>query len=726
MQSLIVIAADQGQQTALDGIKADHSFTSIFTFESGAARPDADAGSSQRILLDAGLLRRLEFLSDPEELPVLLAPLLVRTVWSNEKAGDLVISYPGLATDRIPIVTAIIAGSCEAVLIRFDKQPSRVIGLQRSMRNERLVAHWAACVEEFSSDPTGRSAVGPDFGAALVSHLCDRIGSIRGGISPDFMPSEPRPSTAPFIREAVRKLLPSSETLQHDPFANVAVLNAPSPEVQQDPGNLITVLAFLAWSARADLQSAFDLDQPEGRRNLASWFITRGPIELDLPDQYIAAVRAARENGTAPRIATPPRVAVQTASVTLAEGVNLIGYPRADMGMGELLRQSAAALSAARVPFSVIDFPFGITASQTNVRFEKEIAARNQFKVNLFHINADQMPLAREKLGPEFFRGHYNIAYWAWELSRFPSQWQSSIDLVDEIWTPSGFVREAIAAATSKPVLCMSEPVGFPEPRKRDIERLREKLSLPGGQFLFLFAFDFSSFANRKNFKGCIEAFRKAFADSDAPVRLVLKTIRHPHQTHEYWDLLREVGDDGQILLIDRILSQTEMRALTAACDAFVSLHRSEGFGFGIAEAMYLGKPVIVTNYSGNTDFTKPDNACLVDYQLVSLRPGEYLFPEGAVWADPDLDQAAAFMRRIATDRAFREELGRAASGFIRSHHSPDVIGARFAKRLDQIAKATELLASDPSETLQDRTDAGSNSWSTVLKTLLQVPRRSR
>jgi glycosyltransferase involved in cell wall biosynthesis len=404
-------------------------------------------------------------------------------------------------------------------------------------------------------------------------------------------------------------------------------------------------------------------------------------------------------------------------------GVNLVGYPRADMGMGELVRQSAAALSTTNVPFCIVDFNFGITASQKNTRYEALIRTDNPFEINLFHINADQMPLVREKRGAEFFRDHYNIGYWAWELSNFPSEWQHSIDLVDEIWAPSRFIRNAIAARTTKPVIWMPLAIEFPRPSERDTERVREKFNLPNRKFLFLFSFDFSSFASRKNFKGCIAAFRRAFPEPNAEAGLVLKTIRHSHQTREYWDLLREVGDDPRVFVIDRILPQAEMRELMAACDSFVSLHRSEGFGLGIAEAMYLGKPVVVTNYSGNTDFTKRDNSCLVDYRLVPVKPNEYLFSEGQVWADPDLTQAAEYLRRLVGDTRYAMQLGRVASKFIREQHSCKKVGERCTARLRQIESGRATLASNRG--LENEADEHGRSFGATLKSLFHAGKLS-
>ena len=219
----------------------------------------------------------------------------------------------------------------------------------------------------------------------------------------------------------------------------------------------------------------------------------------------------------------------------------------------------------------------------------------------------------------------------------------------------------------------------------------RVEFDLPEDAFLFLFSFDFSSFATRKNFRAALEAFRRAFPH-EQHVGLVLKTIRHARHTRPFWELLREIADDDRIFLIDRVLRQNQVRALTACCDSFLSLHRSEGFGLGIAEAMYLGKPVIATNYSGNTDFTLPDNSCPVNYQLAPVKEGEYLFPEGQVWAEADVDQAASYMKRLFEDREYAAKIGRAGAAFIRKQHSYKAVGQRYARRLKQIEAARDLL----------------------------------
>ena len=590
------------------------------------------------------ILRRLRFFVDEHDLPEIVAPLIARTLWRAGNVGNIVFAYPGVPEKRAGLAGKLLLNGAEAILLRSDRDDPVVLSIARNRRNEHLVEHWADCVDRFSLNPYEDLPFDQSLGGNLVNYLCDEVGSIR--ISPGYRHLRKKtPSSGaatPIVRTAIRKLMPLSEELADDPSGNaIKVLNATAPDIDHDAHNLITNLMVSVWTDRRDLQEAYDLQSPEGRRGFADWFLTRAPIEFDLDPQYLEPIELARSipivpNEAEPISKLPPRA--DRPSKSGSTGINLIGYPRAEMGMGEQLRSCAGALETTQTDFCLIDFQFGIIASQADRTYDHLLRRDNPFPINLFHINADQMQLAVEKLSRDFFRNRYNIGYWEWELSKFPEKWKPSIDLVDEIWAPSKFIQKSVSQATNKPVIWMPLAIEFPDPLKAISKaEVRSKFKLPADSYLFLFSFDFSSFSTRKNFRACIDAFHKAFPKTEENVGLVFKTIRHERHKREFWDILREVGDDSRIHLIDRVLRQHEMRQLTASCDSFLSLHRSEGFGLGIAEAMFLGKPVVATNYSGNTDFTHHDNCCLVDYQLIPVEEGHYVFPEGQVWADPDV-----------------------------------------------------------------------------------------
>jgi glycosyltransferase involved in cell wall biosynthesis len=256
---------------------------------------------------------------------------------------------------------------------------------------------------------------------------------------------------------------------------------------------------------------------------------------------------------------------------------------------------------------------------------------------------------------------------------------------VQEVWESSRFACDAIAPETTKPVLLMPMAVAVPAPepglRRADFGLIEDK-------FVFYFSFDFRSYASRKNPLAAVAAFRRAFPLRNASAGLLLKTIGSDWLPEERDRLLEAIRGDPRILLIDREFTRPRAIALLALSDCFLSLHRSEGFGRGPAEAMLLGKPVIATDYSGTRDFATSETALLVDYELVPVGAEEYPGARAQVWAEPDIDQAAAAMRSLAGDRALAERLGNAGRARIRELYDPGVIGAHYLARFAAIARA--------------------------------------
>jgi glycosyltransferase involved in cell wall biosynthesis len=219
-------------------------------------------------------------------------------------------------------------------------------------------------------------------------------------------------------------------------------------------------------------------------------------------------------------------------------------------------------------------------------------------------------------------------------------------------------------------------------------------LGLPTDRVLFLFTFDFNSNVGRKNPEGVIDAFAKAFPQrGPASPLLVLKSInieRHPEFAAHLQERVERVGGH----LINAHLSQQDMANLFDACDVYVSLHRSEGFGLGMAEAMSVGKPVIATGYSGNLAFMNVANSCLVGYHLRPVTGADHLFnpgaapiyPEGALWAEPDLDQAAEWMRMLAADERLRERIGQFGRETISSGFSEEAASRIAVSRLSALS----------------------------------------
>ena len=377
----------------------------------------------------------------------------------------------------------------------------------------------------------------------------------------------------------------------------------------------------------------------------------------------------------------------------VSPGVLLIGHPYGVLGIGENIRLSAAACSAAQVPFGIrsVYGEHGVHVAEVHkdFLFMDKISRAGAYRTNVFHLNADEMGNARKLLGKDLFADRYNIGYWSWELSHFPEAWHPSLQLVDEVWAPSRFIEQAIADKTSSPVIRMPLAVEFPVPQGMT----RESFGLSEDRFLFLFFFDFTSYVHRKNPHGVIRAFLQAFPDlSDTRVGLVIKMNGMGLRPKEYQAFLESIDcEDPRIILIDKVLTDRETKSLVKLCDCFLSLHRSEGFGRGLAEAMYLGKPVIATGYSGNLDFTNAHNSCLVDYQLIPVREDEYPFGKGQKWADPDIEHAVWFMKRVVTEPHYAQTIGQHAADFIKTHHSSQAVGTKYRGRLEALNLLDEL-----------------------------------
>lgn len=273
----------------------------------------------------------------------------------------------------------------------------------------------------------------------------------------------------------------------------------------------------------------------------------------------------------------------------------------------------------------------------------------------------------------------YRIAYWYWEFDSIPDSWIGHAEKVDEVWAATEFVARGLRERLSVPVRTLFPGVKLAPYAKRG----KSYFGLEEGPFTFLFTYHMMSVMERKNPKGLICAFKQAFRP-DEPVRLVLKSSygdRHPAQMQE----LREAASGANITIIDQVLSPDEVLSLMDACDAYVSLHRSEGLGLTMAEAMLMGKPVIATNFSGNVDFMDDSNSLLVPYKLVKLGKPIPPYDADLEWAEPSIEHAAQLMRRVYDNQAWAREVGARGKASAEANLSLDAAGRRIAARLDEI-----------------------------------------
>jgi glycosyltransferase involved in cell wall biosynthesis len=364
-------------------------------------------------------------------------------------------------------------------------------------------------------------------------------------------------------------------------------------------------------------------------------------------------------------------------------GVNLVGYVRAETGLGQAARGMAAALEAAGVPFAVVDFEEGNLAAQTNLSWAHREEERPGFDVTLLCVNPDNADNLRATLPNALLGSRYVVGNWFWELSELPDVWVKEFSLVNEVWAGSRFVERAVAAKSPVPVVRIPPVVQL----AAGPELPRGFFGAPERRFLFLCVCDTMSVLERKNPLGAVRAFKRAFAPGDPRAALLLK-FNNPGFHSEGLDaVLEEARGVPNIHTLGRVLSRGEMSALLGTADCLVSLHRSEGFGLVPAEAMRLGKPALLTNWSGNTDYMTPDNSIGIDYELVSLGRDYGPYQSHQVWAEPDTEQAARWMRRLVDEPGLAGRIGARARETIEAGFSPEAVGALVKKRLDEIRR---------------------------------------
>jgi glycosyltransferase involved in cell wall biosynthesis len=374
-------------------------------------------------------------------------------------------------------------------------------------------------------------------------------------------------------------------------------------------------------------------------------------------------------------------------------GVNVIGYLKAEMGVGEAARQVVKALEQRSVPMRTV------VVSSAWHREEHSFSSEGgdpDLPVNLVCINADALgELAIDGAFRRQLRAHYSVGLWWWELSSVPARIQPSFDLLDEVWVGSEHIAEALRGVSPIPVHKIVLPVDPPAAAEID----RRRLGFPEG-FVFLFVFDYTSIPERKNPLGLIEAFAAAF-EPGSGAKLVLKSVNAERYPREHAAVREAAARHADISVIDEYVAAERKNAMIASCDAYVSLHRSEGFGLTTAEAMYFGRPVIATGYSGNLDYMTAENSYLVDYELRPVGEGNDPYPADGVWADPDLEHAAALMRRVFEQPKEAGEQGRRAAADIRAHNSLEVAGEAIERRLQTLRTAprrSRLLAVDDND----------------------------
>ena len=452
----------------------------------------------------------------------------------------------------------------------------------------------------------------------------------------------------------------------------------------------------------ADTLSAW-LVQPaaDGRdlglgRYLASIYRSRPDLRATFPgvpgDHVSALLRWADDHGRHEAAYSPALIdlalgavggagaAPQAAHTVPPAGVNVVGYLRGELGVGESARLMLSALTAAGIPHATASVDRHLQSRQRSAYVASATGA--PYDTTLLCVNADMTPTVAASV-PSLLERSYRIGMWYWEVEDFPASQHEGFRHVDEVWVASDFVRRAIEPHSPVPVRTITPPL--PQPRTLP-GRIRADLGLPERP-IFLFAFDYLSTVERKNPLGLVDAFEAAFAPGEGPL-LVIKSINAERRPDQAERLRLRVAGSPDVLLLEDYLDAEDRDALVALCDCYVSLHRSEGLGLTMAEAMALGKPVIATGYSGNLQFMTEANSFLVPWTPTSIPTRCEPYPQGGTWAEPDLEVAARLMRTVLEDSELAAARGRQGAEDLRVLHSPEAAGRQVSARLAELVSA--------------------------------------
>jgi glycosyltransferase involved in cell wall biosynthesis len=541
-------------------------------------------------------------------------------------------------------------------------------------------------------------ACGEDAGAAAVSAWLDGVPAIAEDVAvlrnhgedvelafdSDSAANDERTYPAAFDRlEDGALLTPTLRTLLVDAIREGDVQVSPFTEAgrrelyaycnqpaKQGRAVGLTRLHMAIWAARDDLRLGYPhIDGPDGA-GFAGWLCLHGAEQEGLVSELLPPTPDLAYRDANPHVhEDPPRW-----------GVNVAGFFTAELGVGEAARLLISGLDAASIPALPIQGHL-VPPSRQNEEFAYARIDEAAYPVNILAINGDGVPVFAREAGRSFFEGRYTIALWWWEVGEPPGDWSQAYEFLDEVWVASQHIYDAIAPSSPVPVVRMTLPVLTP---KVVAAATRAELGLPEDGFLFLYVHDYHSVAARKNPLGLIEAFRRAFPPGSG-AKLVLKSINAETRPEEHERVVRAARGHEDITLVDAYVSGAEKNAMIAACDCYVTLHRSEGFGLTAAEAMLLGKPVIATRYGGTLEFMNDENSYLVGWEPTVVGEGAYPYPPEGVWAEPDLDQAAELMRHVFEQREEARARGQIARRELLERHSPEVAGEGMRRRLTLI-----------------------------------------
>ena len=446
-------------------------------------------------------------------------------------------------------------------------------------------------------------------------------------------------------------------------------------------------LAFL--SIRKDVIEHFKSQNRFTRDNIRDWLINAGINEENLSEDILRYV-----------------------GVLDSLEVTYCGYLTAQSGVADAARSNINALTRTGVMVSCIDVSDTTNLDIINQTERAEIVydpLTDDNLIRIVHVNADSLPVVKRKL-PALFN-KYIVCYWAWELEQFPSYWYDRDMYVDEIWVPSTFVKKSIEKIfKDKPIYIVPHSITIDVDKLIDRKVIFKKLKIPD-RFTFFVSFDMCSCIERKNPEDAISAFLLSFKDN-VEAQLVVKisnsdkcdTIDHMVSMHR---------TNKNIIFLLHNMDELSYLSLLNSVDCYVSLHKSEGFGLNIAQAMYLGKPVIVTAYGGNMDFCNSDNSFLVPYEKSFISKSWNDYRRGYIWAKPIVSEAAKYMHHVFYNPDTSIAKGKNAANYVRENLSLNSVGKIMQYRIYSIYRKVSPMIKMVSD------DAKNNSYNDDIISIL-------
>ena len=364
------------------------------------------------------------------------------------------------------------------------------------------------------------------------------------------------------------------------------------------------------------------------------------------------------------------------------EATLFIGYAEGSLGLGQALRNDLQAAKAVGLPFGIYPFRVGIEARLQGPCMPDHYDETHPYALNVILVAADQMPNVLNSIDGRLLNNSYNVLQTFWELPRAPRAWRWILSSVDELWAPNKFVANAFRPVFSGPITVIPPVVHVGEGPFPS----RHHFGLDANRFYFMFSFDYFSSPYRKNPIGAIEAFHRGFSKGTENVGLVIKSNGHVQDNPDAKTMISQAAAaDPRIVVIENNMPRVEILGLIRACDAYVSLHRSEGFGMGLAEAMSFGRVVIATDFSGSTDFITHETGFPVQFTLRQVADDEYQWSDKQMWAEPDVDCAAAAMETAWRLPNLARERAKAGQRLIQQKYGLTAVGEIMKTRISHL-----------------------------------------